>query len=148
MFGESARRSPPADTEETPLEPLYWHWSHWPGRLVNRVGKFLFSRMPPARVPSAATPGGVRGLLFFVCRGCRSLVRTHARLAIQHRGVSLRGVLTKTRVCVCVCVCVCVRVCVCVCVCVLIRTRIVHLESHAREFHVCRLGTPRFVSSV
>jgi len=26
------------------LEPLAWHWGHWPGRLVNRVrGKCLFS---------------------------------------------------------------------------------------------------------
>ena len=26
------------------LEPLAWHWSHWPGRLVNRGGKCLFSK--------------------------------------------------------------------------------------------------------
>jgi len=27
------------------LEPLAWHWSHWPGRLVNRFrGKCLFSK--------------------------------------------------------------------------------------------------------
>ena len=39
----------PRSTEETlprtqhTFEPLAWHWSHWPGRLVNRVrGKCLF----------------------------------------------------------------------------------------------------------
>ena len=26
------------------LEPLAWHWSHWSGRLVNRGGKWLFSK--------------------------------------------------------------------------------------------------------
>ena len=25
-------------------EPLVWHWSHWPGRLVNRGRKCLFSK--------------------------------------------------------------------------------------------------------
>ena len=26
------------------LEPLAWHWSHWPDRLVNQGGECLFSQ--------------------------------------------------------------------------------------------------------
>ena len=30
------------------LEPLAWHWSHWPGRLVNRGGVALQQRKQPS----------------------------------------------------------------------------------------------------
>ena len=50
--GDRGRPAGDASTEETrhTMEPLAWHWSHWPGRLVNRK-ESLFSHPWPCAPP-------------------------------------------------------------------------------------------------
>ena len=67
-----------------------------------------------SQYPSLSHPQHTHSLFLLHC----VRVRVCACVCVCVRGVCVKGVCARLRVCMCVCACECVCVCVCVCMCV------------------------------
>ena len=82
---------PPRLTQHT-LEPLAWHWSHWPDRLVNWGGPWLFSE----RAGGVQT-GANQGLSGTPCSGKTHQVPLPSKEETSWRVLGTRGAFSNER---------------------------------------------------